>query len=65
MRAARNGESGVTPERIAADFGGHPITLSNWLRRANTDESAGAATAAGESAELREARKAHPGIHGP
>ncbi|MFC8596681.1 transposase [Streptomyces atroolivaceus] len=34
----RNREPGVTLEQIAADFGVHPITLSKWLRRADTDE---------------------------
>lgn len=50
-------EPGITLERIAADFGVHPITLSKWLRRAGSDEGAGPATPSGESAELREARK--------
>ncbi|MEU8653712.1 transposase [Streptomyces sp. NPDC048737] len=54
---ARTREPGVTPEQIAADFGAHPITLSKWLRRADTDEGATPAAASGESAELREARK--------
>ncbi|WP_328419095.1 IS3 family transposase [Streptomyces sp. NBC_00443] len=57
VRVARNREPGVTLEQIAADFGAHPITLSKWLRRADTDEGARPATASGESAELREARK--------
>lgn len=58
VRVARNREPGVTLEQIAADFGVHPITLSKWLRRADTDEGgAGPAPASGESAELREARK--------
>lgn len=57
VRVARNRESGVTLEQIAADFGVHPITLSKWLRRADNDEGARPATALGESAELREARK--------
>ncbi|MGV4891808.1 IS3 family transposase [Streptomyces viridosporus] len=58
MRVARNREPGVTLEQIAADFGVHPITLSKWLRRADTDEGgARPATASGESTELREARK--------
>ncbi|WP_189529118.1 IS3 family transposase, partial [Streptomyces sindenensis] len=56
VRVARNREPGVTLEQIAADFGIHPITLSKWLRRADT-EGARPATASGESAELREARK--------
>lgn len=53
MRVARNREPGVTLEQIAADFGVHPITLSKWLRRTDTDEGARPATAIGESAELR------------
>ncbi|MFJ6071564.1 IS3 family transposase [Streptomyces sp. NPDC093065] len=57
VRVARNREPGVTLEQIAADFGVHPITLSKWLRRADTDEGARPATTSGESAELREARK--------
>ncbi|GAA2358310.1 transposase [Streptomyces violaceusniger] len=57
VRVARNREPGVTLEQIAADFGVHPITLSKWLRRADTDESARPAAASGESAELREAGK--------
>ncbi|ALM43671.1 hypothetical protein P405_17595 [Streptomyces sp. FR-008] len=55
VRVARNREPGVTLEQIAADFGVHPITLSKWLRRADTDGGARPATASGESAELREA----------
>ncbi|MFH8224879.1 IS3 family transposase [Streptomyces sp. NPDC018057] len=57
VRVARNREPGVTLEQIAADFGVHPITLSKWLRRADTDQGASPATASGESAELREVRK--------
>ncbi|NJP74502.1 IS3 family transposase [Streptomyces sp. C1-2] len=57
VRVARNREPGITLEQIAADFGVHPITLSKWLRRAETDEDARPATASGESAELREARR--------
>ncbi|MFH8520533.1 IS3 family transposase [Streptomyces gelaticus] len=57
VRVASNREPGVTLEQIAADFGVHPITLSKWLRRADTDEGARPATTSGESAELREARK--------
>ncbi|MEU8295656.1 IS3 family transposase [Streptomyces pseudogriseolus] len=57
VRVARNREPGVTLEQIAADFGVHPITLSKWLRRADTDEGAGPAPVSDESAELREARK--------
>ncbi|WP_306192795.1 transposase [Streptomyces sp. MK5] len=45
VRGARNREPGVTLEQIAADFGVHPITLSKWLRRADTDEGARPAAA--------------------
>ncbi|MFJ8769273.1 IS3 family transposase [Streptomyces clavifer] len=58
VRVACNREPGVTLEQIAADVGVHPITLSKWLRRADTDEDgAKPAPVSGESAELREARK--------
>ncbi|KAF2774949.1 transposase IS3/IS911 family protein [Streptomyces sp. OM5714] len=56
VRVARNREPGITLEQIAADFDVHPI-MSKWLSRADTDEGARPATASGESAELREARK--------
>ncbi|MCX5112388.1 transposase [Streptomyces sp. NBC_00378] len=57
VRVARNREPGVTLEQIAADFGVHPITLSKWLRRDTDEGGTKPATASGESAELREARK--------
>ncbi len=58
VRVARNREPGVPLEQIAADFGVHPITLSKWLRRADTDEGGSmSAPVSGESTELREARK--------
>jgi transposase len=57
VRVARNREPGVTLEQIATDFGVHPITLSKWWRRADTDEGVRPATACVDSAELREARK--------
>ncbi len=37
VQVARNREPGVTLEKIAADFGIHPITLSTWLKRADID----------------------------
>lgn len=60
MRVLRYREPVVTLEQITADFGVHPITLSKWPRRADTDEGARPATTSGESAELRGARKRHP-----
>ncbi|GJF23647.1 MULTISPECIES: transposase [Streptomyces] len=55
VKVARNREPGVALEQMATDFGVHPITLSRWLRRADTDEGARPATPSGEAAELREA----------
>lgn len=57
VRVARNRESGVTIEQIAADFGVHPVTLSNWMRQADVDEGAKPGTTTKESSELREARR--------
>jgi len=37
VRVARNRESGVTIEQIAKDFGVHPMTLTKWLRHAETN----------------------------
>ena len=63
VRVARSREPGVTLERIAADFGVHPASLTKWIRRAEAEERGEPAPAAGlgparsESAELAEARK--------
>jgi transposase len=57
VRVARNRESGVTIEQIAADFGVHPITLSKWMRQADIDDGARSGTTTIESSELREARR--------
>ncbi|WP_435748805.1 IS3 family transposase [Microbacterium sp. PMB16] len=57
VRVARNREPGVTIEQIAKDFGGHPMTLQKWMRRADIDEGAKPGQSRVEGAELREARK--------
>ncbi len=57
VRVARSREPGVTIERIAKDFGVHPMTLQKWLRRADIDEGAGPGQTRTEATELREARK--------
>ena len=57
VRVACNRENGVTLEQIAADFGVHPVTLSNWMRQADVDEGAKPGTTTSESSELREARR--------
>jgi transposase len=57
VRVARNRESGVTIERIAKDFGVHPMTLQKWLQLAAVDDRARPGQTRAEGAELREARK--------
>ncbi len=57
VRVARSRDADVTLEQIAADFGIHAVTLSNWLRQAaiNNGDRAGVSTS--EAAELRAARR--------
>lgn len=63
VRVARNRDSGVTLDQVAADFGIHPTTLTKWMsqarpERAATRSSGGGGNDAGESrAELRAAQR--------
>jgi transposase-like protein len=57
VTVAMNREPGVTLEKIAADFGIHPITLSTWLKRASVEDGVRPGISSAESAELREANK--------
>jgi transposase len=57
VRVARNREPGVTIEQIAKDFGVHPMTLTKWLRNAETDESVKPGQRRSETVENRELRK--------
>lgn len=57
VRVARERDPGVTLERIAADFGVHPMTLSKWLRQADIDDGARPGTSRSESADLRSANR--------
>lgn len=57
VRVARNRESGVTIEQIAADFGVHPMTLTKWLRRAAIEEGERPGASSVESEEVRELRR--------
>lgn len=57
VRVARDREPGVTVERIAKDFGVHPMTLFKWMGQADTDEGVKPGVSRSDSAELREARK--------
>lgn len=57
VRVARNCDDGVRIEQIATDFGVHAMTLRNWMRQADIDEGTRPGKSAGESAELRDARR--------
>ena len=57
VQVERNREPGVSLEKIAADFGIHPITLSNLLKRADVEDGVRPGVRSAESAELREANK--------
>ncbi|WP_212841661.1 IS3 family transposase [Catellatospora sp. IY07-71] len=57
VRIAQNRDAGVTVERIANDFGVHPMTLFKWMRAADVDAGIRPGVSSTESAELREARK--------
>lgn len=57
VKVARSRPDGVTLERIAADFGIHPMTLSKWLRQAAIDDGARPGVTTTESAENRELKK--------
>lgn len=57
VNVARAREAGVTVDRIAKDFGVHPMTLFKWLRAADIEDGVKPGTTAAEGVELREARK--------
>ena len=57
VRVARNREPGVTREQVATDFGIHPMTLSNWIRKADIEDGARPGVTAAESAETRALKK--------
>ncbi|AEV87166.1 transposase [Actinoplanes sp. SE50] len=57
VRITQGRDPGVTVERIAKNFGVHPMTLFKWLRQAELDAGAEPGVSRNDSAELREARK--------
>lgn len=57
VRVARQRDPGVTLERIAADFGVHPMTLSGWMRQVDVENGVKPGTTTSESSELRAARR--------
>ena len=54
VQVARHREPGVSLEKIAADFGIHPITFSTWLKKADIEDGVKPGIT---SAELRKANK--------
>ncbi|MGX9349249.1 IS3 family transposase [Microbacterium sp. KNMS] len=60
VRVAENREPGVTIERVAADFGVHPMTLTKWLARSRAEKTAaetGTPSPGDRDAEVRELRQ--------
>ena len=60
VRVAESREPGMTIERIAADFGVHPMTLTKWLARSRAEKTAsetGSPSPSDRDAELRELRQ--------
>jgi len=57
VRVARSRPDGVTLERIATDFGIHPITLSKWLRQAAIEDGDRLGVTGAESSELCTAKR--------
>ncbi len=55
VRVARQRPKGVTLEEVATDFGIHPMTLSDWLRKAAEAENELGHQAPSE--DLREANR--------
>ena len=60
VRVAENREPGVSIERIASDFGVHPMTLTKWLARSRAEKTAvdtGAPLPGDRDTEIRELRQ--------
>ena len=57
VAVARRRDPGVTLEQIAADFGIHPMTLSNWIKKADIEDGRRDGVTETESADLRDARR--------
>ncbi|WP_020499211.1 transposase [Sciscionella marina] len=57
VRVARQRESGVTLEQVAADFGVHPMTLSEWMRQSDVDDGVKPGASSSENAELRAVKR--------
>jgi transposase-like protein len=57
VRVARNRDPKTTIEQVAKDFGIHPQTLQNWLRKADVQDGVKPGVTEAEAAELRELKR--------
>ena len=57
VRVARGRDPKTTIEQIARDFGIHPTTLQNWLRKADVEEGVKPGVTDEQNAELRELKR--------
>ena len=57
VEVARRREPGVTLKQVAADFGVSESCLTNWLAAADREDGVKPGPAAGDPAELREAKR--------
>jgi transposase-like protein len=57
VRVARGRDPKTTIEQVARDFGIHPQTLQNWLRKADVEDGAEPGVTGEQNAELRELRR--------
>ncbi len=57
VRVARGRDEKTTIEQVAKDFGVHPQTLQNWLRKAAVEDGVKPGVTSAESAELRELKR--------
>jgi transposase len=57
VRVARSRDAKTTIEQVAKDFGIHPQTLQNWLRRADVQDGVKPGVTDEQNAELRELKR--------
>jgi transposase len=57
VRVARNRDAKTTIEQVAKDFGIHPQTLQNWLRKADVQDGVKPGVTEEQNAELRELKR--------
>jgi transposase len=57
VQVVRGRDSKTTIEQIARDFGIHPQTLQNWLRRADVEDGVKPGVTDEQNAELRELKR--------